>query len=76
MGVQAELARLGSGSPALAAAAVALSKVLDHPRAQSSKPGAARVMADILDRLRKESVRHPRGGLKLVRAMSKPDPGA
>ena len=70
LGVQAELAGLGSGSSALAAVAVALSKVLDHPRAQSSKPAAAGQLVRVLDELHKGAARHPRGGLKLVRSMT------
>jgi hypothetical protein len=76
LGVQAQLAELGSGSPALAAVAVALSQVLDHPRATSSKPAAAGQLVRVMDELVKGAARQPRGGLRLVRQMTRPDGGA
>jgi hypothetical protein len=71
-GVTAEISGLTQAElqPALAEIALALARVLDSPRAVSSHPAAAKVMADILDRLHKGAARTHRGGLKVVRAMT------
>jgi hypothetical protein len=59
-------------SLAIAAAALALARVLDG-RAVSSHPSAARVLTKLLDELRKP-VPGRKGALKLVRQMSNPQP--
>jgi hypothetical protein len=71
MAVAAELDGLAAASsrPGLAACAVVLGRLLDS-RAQSSKPQAARQLADILDRLHKGAAPR-RGRLTLVRSMAK-----
>lgn len=68
----AELAGLSAAAeqPGLAAAAVAMAKVLDHPRALSPKPSAAKQLIAALDTLRMASARHRGGGLRAVRAMT------
>jgi hypothetical protein len=67
-----ELAGLSQAElqPGLAAIALCMGRVLDHPRAHSSKPAAAKQLADILDRLRQASLQGRPGALKLVRQMS------
>lgn len=74
LAVALELAGLSAAvdQPALAAAAVAMGRLLDS-RAQSAKPSAARVLAPLLDDLHKASARDRRGGLSVVKAMT--DPG-
>jgi hypothetical protein len=57
--------------PGLAAAALALARVLDNPKATSSKPAAAKVLAALLTQLRSVSARGRRGGLSVVREMTK-----
>jgi hypothetical protein len=71
-----ELAGLSQAElqPGLAAIALCMGRVLDHPRAHSSKPAAAKQLADILDRLRQASLQGRPGALKLVRQMSDPRP--
>lgn len=56
--------------PGLAAAAVALAEILDNPKAVSSQPAAAKVLATLLEQLRSASARGRRGNLAVVRAMS------
>jgi hypothetical protein len=72
--VQSELAGLSTAElrPAIAAAALALARVLDG-RAVSSHPSAARVLTKLLDELRKPTPGR-KGALKLVRQMSNPRP--
>jgi hypothetical protein len=65
---------LAAARPSLVETAVSLGKILDNPRAISQQPAAAGKLVDILDTLHKRAV--PRGGLKLVRAMTAPDGGA
>jgi len=73
--VQLELAGLSAAAeqPAVAAAAVAMARLLDHPRVSSPKPSAARQLTRILDELRKASARDRRGGLRAVREMTGPN---
>jgi hypothetical protein len=52
-GVRAEIADLNAPRPGLVATAIALAKVMDDPRATSSKPAAAAKLADMLETLRK-----------------------
>jgi hypothetical protein len=54
----------------LAAAALALARVLDNPKAVSTQPAAAKVLATTLDKLRSESARGRRGSLSVVREMT------
>jgi hypothetical protein len=71
LATQAELAGLSQAElqPGLAAVALALGRVMDHPRAQSSKPAAARQLVRVLDELHKGP--QPRGSrLSLVKAMT------
>jgi hypothetical protein len=76
--VLAEVAGLPAAAsrPGLAALALAMGRLLDHPRALSSKPAAARQLARFMDDLRQASAAPRRGGLRLVRAMTTPDGGA
>jgi hypothetical protein len=69
---EVELASLPAAQErlALAAGALAMARVLDHPRAHSSKPAAAKVLVMVLDELRKGSARGRRGSLSAVRAMT------
>jgi hypothetical protein len=43
---------------------------LDNPKAVSSQPAAAKVLAVLLDKLHSASARGRRGGLALVRTMT------
>ena len=72
-GVEAEIAGLAEAEARLGLAAVALAvaRILDNPKAVSSHPPAAKVLATLLDRLRSASARGRRGGLAVVRAMAK-----
>jgi hypothetical protein len=55
--------------PGLDAAALALARVLDNPKAVSTQPAAAKVLAQMLDKLRSLPGAH-RGKLAVVRAMT------
>jgi hypothetical protein len=68
-GVEAEIAGLADARPGLAQVALAMARVLDNPRAVSSQPAAAKVLASLLDKLRSASA-HGGGGLALVRTMT------
>ena len=59
--------RLGQACRLTAAAALALARVLDNPKAVSSQPAAAKVLAVLLDKLRSASARGRRGHLTVVR---------
>jgi hypothetical protein len=69
--VRAELATLGdlTGSQGLAAAAIAMARILDHPGAVTTQPAAARQLASLLDTLHKRAAPQ-RGRLAAVQAMS------
>lgn len=70
IGQETEGLPLAAARPALVETALALARnVLDNPRAVSSHAAAARVLARLLDELRKGAGRG-RGGLKVVRAMT------
>jgi hypothetical protein len=70
--VQAELHSLNAGTdrPGVAQIAVALARIMDNPKAVSSQPAAARVLAALLDKLRSASARGRCGHLALVRTMT------
>jgi hypothetical protein len=69
--VRAELAALGdlTGRPGLAAAAVAMARILDHPGAVTTQPEAARQLMSLLDVLHREAA-PKRGRLAAVQAMT------
>jgi hypothetical protein len=69
-GVQAEITELSDARPGFAQAALAIARVLDNPRAVSSQPAAAKVLAALLDKLRSASASGHRGHLALVRTMN------
>jgi hypothetical protein len=69
--VLAEIQALGSSArPGLVAAAVAMARILDNPKAVSSQPPAARVLTSLLDKLRSASAQGRRGRLAVVRTMT------
>jgi hypothetical protein len=70
--VQAELHSLNAGTnrPSVAQIALALARILDNPKAVSSQPPAAKVLAAMLEKLRSTSAQGRRGGLALVRTMT------
>jgi hypothetical protein len=67
---RAEIAGLAEGRPGLAAAALAMARIMDNPKAVSSQPSAAKVLASLLDKLRSASAQNRRGRLAVVRTMS------
>lgn len=66
--VKAELEGLAQTEalPGLAQTALALARIMDNPKAVSSQPPAAKVLAGLLDTLRKGASRGRRGGLELA----------
>jgi hypothetical protein len=68
--VQAEIGGLAVSRPSLAAIALAMARILDNPRAKSSQPPAAKVLAAVMDTLH-ESTPDRRGNLALVKSMTK-----
>ncbi|WP_375485111.1 hypothetical protein [uncultured Mycobacterium sp.] len=72
LAVQAELDNLPAPTdrPGVAAAALAMARLLDNPRAVGSQPSAAKVLAGLLRDLRSASVRGRYGRLKVVREMT------
>jgi hypothetical protein len=56
--------------PGLAAAALAIARVLDNPRAVNQQPAAAKVLISMLEKLRSASPAGRRG-LAVVREMTK-----
>jgi hypothetical protein len=69
--VEAELAGLPAtqSRPAMSAVALAMSRILDG-KVPTPKPGAAKVLATVLDTLHKGSAQQRRGSLALVREMT------
>lgn len=68
--VSIEIKGLGAHlRPGLEAACLALARVLDNPRATSTKPAAAAKLAHLLDTLRKSAVTRPK--FASVRQMTK-----
>lgn len=71
MGVQAEIGGLATQArPGLAAMALSLAQLMDSPKAVSQQPGAAKVLAALLDKLRAASAQGRRGNLAVVRTMT------
>jgi hypothetical protein len=70
--VQAELHSLHAATdrPGLAQIALTLARILDNPKAVSTQPAAAKVLAALLDKLRSASARGRRGKLSVVRTMT------
>lgn len=69
-GVLAELSgTVVQARPGLAAAALAMARLLDNPRAVSQQPAAAKVLAALLEKLHSASGGR-RGNLALVRTMT------
>jgi hypothetical protein len=62
--VPAELHSLAAATdrPGVAQIALALARIMDNPKAVSSQPPAAKVLAALLDKLSSASVRGRRGG--------------
>jgi hypothetical protein len=73
LAVEAEIAGLAEARPGIAQAALALARIMDNPRAVSSQPAAAKVLAALLDKLRSTSARGRRGQLAVVRTLTKKD---
>ena len=69
--VRAELDALGdlTGWQGVAAAAVAMARILDHPNLATTQPSAAKVLASLLWTLRQNAVPR-RGRLAVVEAMT------
>ena len=74
--VAEEIGALGDHNrPGLEAAAMALARLMDNPRAVSTQPAAAKVLGALLEKLRSASARGRRGNLAVVRAMASRDLG-
>jgi hypothetical protein len=71
LGIHARAApALPEARSGLAQAMLAMARILDNPKAVSSQPAAAKVLATLLDKLRSASARGSRGGLAVVRTMT------
>ena len=71
LGVAAEIDGLAAQArPGLAAAALAVARILDDPRAINQQPAAAKVLISMLEKLRSASPAGRRG-LAVVREMTK-----
>lgn len=69
--VSLEIETVGDhGRPGLAAAALALARILDNPKAVSTQPAAAAKLANLLETLRKSSVNKLK--LAAVRRLTNP----
>jgi hypothetical protein len=70
--VQVELRALHAATdrPGVAQTALALARILDNPRAVSSQPSAAKVLAAVLDKLRSASAQNRGGRLAVVRTLT------
>lgn len=73
-GVKAEIAEVAESRPGLAAAALALARILDNPKAVSSQPAAARQLVAILGTLSKRTQR--RGKLAAVKSIPTSSPSS
>lgn len=70
-GAQEEIQGLASEArPGLAQVALAMSRILDNPKAVSQQPAAAKVLASLLDKLRSASARGRSSNLAVVRTMT------
>jgi hypothetical protein len=71
-GVMAEIDSLAAQArPGLAQVALSLARIMDDPRAINQKAAAAKVLVSLLDKLRTASAQRRRGGLAVVRTMTK-----
>jgi hypothetical protein len=62
--------------PGLAQAALALSRILDNPKAVNQQPAAAKVLGALLDKLRQSAAGGHRSHLAVVRMMTEKGRGA
>lgn len=69
-GVQAEIHGVADARPGLAQIALALARILDNPRAMSSQPAPAKVLASLMDKLRTAGVQGRGGRLAVVRTLT------
>jgi len=69
-GVAAELAGLAEDRPGLAQVALALARIMDNPKAVSSHPAAAKVLATLLDKQLQAPIPARRGHLAAVRRLA------
>jgi hypothetical protein len=67
VGVAAEIGEAAEARPGLAQVALALARIMDHPKAISQKAAAAKVLAALLDKLCSASAGGRRGNLSLVK---------
>ena len=74
VGVEAEIAGLTQARPGLAAAALAMAKIMDNPAVVSSQPAAAKVLAALLDKLHSSLAQNRRGRLAVVRTLTAASP--
>jgi hypothetical protein len=70
-GVQAEIYGVADARPGLVQVALALARILDDPNAVNQQPAAAKTLTAILDKLQQAGAAARRGGLALLREMSK-----
>jgi hypothetical protein len=61
--------------PGLAQVALCMARLLDNPRAVNQQPAAAKTLASLLEKLRSASAHGRRGGLAVVRDMTKKGSG-
>ena len=73
VGVEAEIGDVAGARPGVAAVALAMARLLDDPKARNQAPAAAKVLVSVLDKLCATSARQRRGGLSVVREMTKKD---
>jgi hypothetical protein len=70
-GVQVEIHGVADARPGLAQVASAMARLLDDPKAKNQAPAAAKALVSVLDKLCATSARQRRGGLSVVRSMTK-----
>lgn len=58
----------------VAIAALAMARILDNPKAVTTQPPAAKVLATLLDKLRTASASGRRGHLAVVKSMTASSP--
>ncbi|MEE2855638.1 MAG: hypothetical protein VX424_23640 [Actinomycetota bacterium] len=72
LGVQQEIdGPAADARPGLAQVALCLARLMDNPRAVNQQPAAAKALASMLDKLRAVQARSRRGGLSVVREMTR-----
>ena len=71
VGAETEIGGVVDARPGVAQVVLAMARLLDDPKAKNQAPAAAKVLVSVRDKPCATSARKRRGGLSVVRSMTK-----